>query len=81
MHDRRQLIEPGKIVSLDIGIWPWGATFNAGESLMLRVAGHNMCHPETERIRPKVNDMGNKGKHTVHTGGQYDSHIIIPVIN
>jgi hypothetical protein len=48
---------------------------------MLRIAGHDMCLPETEELRLKEPDDGNPlgGVHVVHTGGRYDSQLRIPV--
>jgi predicted acyl esterase len=55
--------------------------FAAGERIMLRIAGHDMCLPETEELRLKEPDDGNPlgGVHVVHTGGRYDSQLRIPV--
>jgi predicted acyl esterase len=79
-HDRRETIKPGTVVKLDISLWPMGMVFAAGEGIMLRVAGHDMCHPETGLIRVKEAVDENVGEHVIHTGGQYDSHLVIPEI-
>ncbi|KAM0747707.1 X-Pro dipeptidyl-peptidase C-terminal non-catalytic domain-containing protein [Meredithblackwellia eburnea MCA 4105] len=80
-HDRGEPITPlGKIVSVDIGIWPWGAVFEAGEGVVVRVAGWDMCLPELELVRPREPELGNKGRHFVHCGGKYDSHILLPLM-
>ncbi|KAJ5381027.1 uncharacterized protein N7496_003455 [Penicillium cataractarum] len=79
-HDRGEPVKPGEIVPLLIPIWPVGVVFEAGESLMLRVSGHDMSLPEVEALRPKEPVDANEGSHTVHTGGEYDSHLVLPVI-
>ena len=79
-HDRREPITPGAIVPLDITIWPVGMIFDPGEGIMLRISGHDMCLPEVEIVRPLQATDVNVGHHTVHTGGQYDSHLILPLI-
>ena len=79
-HNKREPIKPGTVMKLDITLWPMGMVFAAGEGIMLRVAGHDMCHPETELIRVEKAVDENVGEHVIHTGGQYDSHLIIPVI-
>jgi hypothetical protein len=79
-HDKREPIEPGTVVKLDITLWPMGMVFAAGEGIMLRIAGHDMCHPETELVRVKEAVDENVGDHVIHTGAQYDSYLIIPVI-
>ncbi|OJJ07753.1 hypothetical protein ASPVEDRAFT_57030 [Aspergillus versicolor CBS 583.65] len=39
-------IVPGEIVRLEIGLWPTGIVFEAGERLVLKIAGHHMCLAE-----------------------------------
>lgn len=80
MHDKRKAIKPGTVVKLDITLWPMGMVFAAGEGIMLRVAGHDMCYPETEMIRVTEAVDENVGDHVIHTGGEHDSYLIIPVI-
>jgi uncharacterized protein len=54
--------------------------FAAGEGIMLRVSGHDMCLPEFEAMRVLVPEDENLGNHTIHTGGDFDSSLTIPVI-
>ncbi len=79
-HDRRNAIQAGVIVPLDITFWPIGMTFAEGEGIMLRVSGHDMAFPEVELIRLKEPDDENEGFHVIHSGEQYDSYLEIPVI-
>ncbi|KAI1035559.1 hypothetical protein LB504_005981 [Fusarium proliferatum] len=79
-HHVRQPISPGTIVRLEIPIWPIGMVFAAGEGIALNVSGHDMCLPETDLCRLREPEDENVGRHRVHTGGKYDSHLIIPVI-
>jgi len=46
LQDRSDPIAPGTIVPLTIGIWPTGMVLEAGESIVLRVAGHSLVLPE-----------------------------------
>jgi uncharacterized protein len=80
-HDRREPIEPGKIVKLEITLWPMGMVFEAGEGLTLRVGGHDMIYPETDKI-DQAASAGNEnvGTHYVHTGGECKSALILPFI-
>ena len=64
-----------------IPIWPVGMVFEAGEGLMLRVAGHDMCLPEVEMMRPTKPVDENKGAQVVYTGGERDSFLMVPVIS
>ncbi|KAF5684878.1 cocaine esterase [Fusarium circinatum] len=79
-HRVRKPISPGTIVRLEIPIWPIGMVFAAGEGIALKVSGHDMCLPETDLCRLTEPEDENVGRHYVHTGGDYDSHLVIPVI-
>ncbi|KNG91587.1 hypothetical protein ANOM_000005 [Aspergillus nomiae NRRL 13137] len=80
-HRSSQPIAPGEIVPLLIPIWPLGMVFEAGEGLILRVSGHDMSLPETESLRLTAPIDDNEGQHTVYTGGEYESHLVLPVIS
>ena len=70
-------LEPGEIVPVDIAIVPTSRMFHAGERLRIQIAGRYIREGWFE---PLAWDAENKGTHIVHTGGQYDSWIEIPVI-
>jgi hypothetical protein len=76
-HRGEQRLTPGVPVPLDIGIWPTSLIFAPGEQLMLEVGGWEIkvAHFGNEHIPTR-----NKGRHTVHFGGEYDSKLLIPVI-
>lgn len=65
-----------EIVPVDVEITPHSTFFEAGSSLVLTIAGHDLC------AGPVVghDDTINQGFHIVHTGGQFDSHLLLPVI-
>ncbi len=79
LHRRELKLKVGEIVPVDIEIWPSGTRFAAGERLRLVVQGSDIYkyaqwlrlagHPETR----------NAGTHVIHTGGKYDSHLLMPV--
>lgn len=80
-HRMRQPIEPrGKIVRLEVPIWPIGMVFAAGEGIMLRVSGHDMSLPETELCRLTEPEDENVGVHVIHAGGHFPSSLTVPVI-
>lgn len=79
-HDRREPVAPGTIVCLDITLWPMGMVFTEGEGIMLRVSGHDMTYPEVDLVRLTEAADENVGTHVIHTGGRYDSHLILPII-
>ncbi|KAH7079144.1 Alpha/Beta hydrolase protein [Paraphoma chrysanthemicola] len=78
-EESQEKITPGQVVKLEIGIWPAGIQFEAGERLVLRISGHDMRLPEFDSLRG-VFEKTNKGRHIVHVGGEYDSHIILPLL-
>lgn len=72
-----QPLKPGQIVPVDIALWPTGMRYHAGEQLRVLVAGYNMRGPFLTSL-PNA-ELINKGYHIIHTGGKYDSHLLIPV--
>lgn len=79
-HRTQEPIPQGKILRLEIPIWPIGMTFAVGEGIALNVSGHDMCLPETELCRLEEPEDENVGRHHLHSGGAYDSCLFIPVI-
>jgi hypothetical protein len=79
-HRSRQPISPGEIVELMVPIWPIGVVYEPGEGLLLRISGHDMSLPEVEALEPRAPRDENRGQHIVHTGGEYDSYLVLPRI-
>ena len=81
-HTRAQKLAPGEIVPLDIEIWPSSTRFAAGEKLRLIVQGTDINRypkdiaPSQYRHEASVN----RGRHTIHAGGIYESYLLVPVI-
>ncbi|KAL4802469.1 Alpha/Beta hydrolase protein [Aspergillus unguis] len=80
-HDRsrREVVPPGTIGRLEIGLWPAAIQFEAGEALVLKVAGHHMTLAEFTPLRGLFTNS-NKGQHEVHFGGEYASRLDIPFV-
>jgi len=77
-HKVEEFLCPGEVVPVEIQIWPTGLLFHPGQQLQLVVAGFDyMLSKPGDRPSAKVR---NKGNHIIHTGGKYDSHLLIPVI-
>ena len=70
----------GEIVELMVPVWPIGVVYEAGEGLLLRISGHDMSLPEIEALKPREPRDENRGQHIVHTGGEYDSYLVLPRI-
>ncbi|KAM0746726.1 alpha/beta-hydrolase, partial [Meredithblackwellia eburnea MCA 4105] len=80
-HRESTPIPAGTIASAEIGIWPIGMVFGPGEGLLIRISGHDMAFPEVQIAALKEPEDDNEGRHVVHTGGKYDTHILLPVIS
>ncbi|KAJ4246877.1 hypothetical protein NW762_013429 [Fusarium torreyae] len=78
-HTSEKKLVSSQVVKLEIGLWPAAIQFEQGETLILRVAGHQMTLAEFEPLRGKF-ETSNVGRHHVHFGGEYNSHITIPVV-
>lgn len=75
-HQRSLKIAPDEVVAVEIEILPSSTLFRAGETLRLVVQGRDLFdHPMLAHTRTV-----NEGRHTIHTGGDYDSHLLIPVV-
>ena len=76
-HERLMKLAAGEIVAAEGEILPSATGFRAGETLMLIVRGYDILdYP----ARFKHTDTVNAGHHTIHTGGKYDSYLLIPVL-
>jgi len=73
-----QKLTPGEPVALDIEIWPHGRIWHKGEILRVTVAGRAIR--DESWFLPVVVDSINSGRHTVHTGGRFDSYLLAPVV-
>jgi len=66
------------VLGSDIEILPSSTLFRAGESLQLVVQGADLFeHPTLTHAYSR--DV-NTGVHAIHTGGEYDSHLLVPEI-
>jgi predicted acyl esterase len=76
-HMRRQYLKPGEIVRVDVEIWPTSMTFRKGHRIRLDVQprdgtgsqGYMHYHADY-----------NTGANTIYAGGQFESHLLLPVI-
>ncbi len=77
-HDNPQPLTPNEIVPVEVEILPSSTLFRAGESLRLVVQGRDLFeHPS---LAHNHSDDVNRGTHSIHTGGELDSHLLVPVI-
>ena len=82
-HRREQLLKPKEIVPVEIGLWPTGVVWHAGQQLRVFVKGYGSSWMMDELAHgAKVihHEVRNRGDHIIHTGGKYDSHLLVPMI-
>ena len=78
-HDELQLVKPGEVIPVEIEIWPGSMVFRRGHRLVLEVASRDdprifpFTHTDTQ-------DRIQSGMNSIHTGGDFDSHLLLPVI-
>ena len=80
-HTREQLLAAGERVPVEIEIWPSSTLFRAGERLRVVVQGRDVMReglPNAPFARHE--DTRNQGVHVVHTGAEFDSYLLVPVI-
>ncbi|KAJ5392912.1 hypothetical protein N7465_011886 [Penicillium sp. CMV-2018d] len=70
----------GQVVRLEIGLWQTGIVFDAGEKIVLKVSGHNMTLAEFPPLRGALLNE-NVGRHYLHFGGSYQSHLLVPSVD
>jgi uncharacterized protein len=76
-HARRLFLKPGEIVKVDVEIWPTSMVFKKGNRIRLDIQprdgfgsqGYMHYHADY-----------NTGTNTIHSGGAYDSYLLLPVI-
>jgi len=76
-HKDSQKLSPGEIVPIDVEFYPTSRLWHKGQQLRVQIAGHYIREGWFERLEW---DTLNKGQHVIHTGGQYESYLQIPVI-
>ena len=79
-HGRELLLREGEVVPVEIEIWPSSTRFGEGESLKVTLAGKDIFTYELAQCQLHENSR-NQGKHMVHSGGIYDSYLVMPVID
>ncbi len=76
-HKRELKLTKGEIVPIDVEIVPSSRIWHKGEKLRIQIAGRYIREGWFE---PLAWDTDNHGNHIIHTGGEYESYIQVPVI-
>ena len=80
-HVREIPLERGVPTPLDIEIWPSSTQFEAGESLRVVVQGHDIYTEALPNLPfARHQELRNRGRHILHTGGAFDAHLLVPLI-
>ena len=76
-HERLLKLAPDDIVPCEIEILASATGFRAGDKLQLIVQGYDIISVFN---RFKHEDTVNSGHHVIYTGGDYDSHLLVPAV-
>jgi hypothetical protein len=73
-------LAPDEIVAVEIDLWPFSIRAHAGDTLQLRINGVDLLK------RPEAPDLPgaearNVGRSVLYTGGRYDSHLLLPLVD
>lgn len=77
-HRHEQLLKPKEIVPVEVEIWPSSMLWHKGQQLCVEISGHYIQEPGW--FESFDWETRNRGDHVIHTGGKYDSHLLVPVI-
>jgi hypothetical protein len=77
-HRREQKPGRGQIVPLDIEILPSGTRFEPGEGLRLVIQGRDIYRQPRPLAQTFHDESVNRGPHVIHTGGRFDSCLLVP---
>ena len=73
-------MEQGVVYPVEIEIWPHSRIWHKGEKLTVEITGNFPFSGWYQESRFDFQDDNGDGLHVVHTGGQYQSYLQIPVI-
>ena len=76
-HERLLKLGHDEIVSCEVEILASATGFRKGEKLQLIVQGYDIIDVFN---RFKHEETVNSGHHVIHTGGEYDSHLLVPAV-
>lgn len=80
-HRSEQLLSEGEILPIEIPLSPDCVHYNKGESIRIKICGFRQ--PLPAMAPPGMSEepqLRNRGMHIIHTGGKYDSYLLVPVI-
>jgi predicted acyl esterase len=75
-HKRRLPLSPGRVVPVNIEIWPTSMVFAKGHRLLLEIRSNDPEGLGDILHRHPLEE----GRHTIHTGGEHVSHLVLPIV-
>lgn len=78
LHTREDRVYDGRPVLAEIPILDAGTLFEAGCSLQLEIAGHDLV--QGVGMFPQHVETRNFGRHVLYTGGDHPSSLLLPII-
>jgi predicted acyl esterase len=79
-HRRSLPLEDDGPTELVIEILPSGTRFSAGDSLLFVVQGTDIKRYPKPLVYSRHQSEANRGAQSLHMGGRYPSHLVIPVV-
>ena len=80
-HKRKLPLRPDEIVPVDIEIIATSTRFLEGESLRVTVQGTDIFRDDKVLQTMLHETTVNKGKHSIWTGGPFESALVMPIID
>jgi predicted acyl esterase len=78
-HDELEKLEPDEIVPVEVEIWPTSVVLETGERLSLEIGARDDPGLDPFLHNHPVDRIQN-GRVTIYAGGEYDSHLLLPLI-
>jgi predicted acyl esterase len=79
-HDELQKVKPGEIVPVEIEIWPTSVVFEPGDRLVLEIGSKDDDSTGFYFIHADPRDRIRTGTTLIHTGGLFNSYLLLPII-
>lgn len=79
-HRNLQKLSPGEIVPVEVEMYPHSRMWHKGETLRIEITGRFVKSDWFEDPKVNITSDNGDGIHVIHTGGEYDSFLQIPVI-
>ena len=76
-HTRRQYLQPGEIVQVDVEIWPTSMVFRRGHRIRLDIQPRDGAGSQSYM---HYHADYNTGTNTIYAGGEHESYLLLPVI-